>query len=111
MSIRTRLQGEKRDAAPIIAVTLDDLPSPKTKRWVARRKAQVVSAVRSGLLTYQQACQRYGISGEEYESWERAMDSHGVGALRVTKIQDFRRDLANYAQNTTNANTSLPRSW
>ena len=32
-------------------LTVDDLPSPKTRRWVVRRKAEVVAAVNGGLLT------------------------------------------------------------
>ena len=30
-------------------LTIDDLPSPKTKRWVVRRKAEVVAAVNGGI--------------------------------------------------------------
>ena len=33
------------------APTVGDLPSPKTQRWVARRKAAVVTALRSGMIT------------------------------------------------------------
>ena len=69
---------------------LDDLPPPETRRWVARRKAQVVAAVRAGLLTLEEACGRYNLSFEEFASWERAIDRHGVGALRVTRLQQFR---------------------
>jgi hypothetical protein len=29
-------------------LTLDDLPPPNTQRWVARRKGEVVTAVRAG---------------------------------------------------------------
>ena len=36
------------DGSPL---TIADLPSPKTKRWVIRRKAEVVAAVRGGLLS------------------------------------------------------------
>ena len=32
-------------------MTINDLPPPNTKRWVVRRKAEVVTAVRAGLLT------------------------------------------------------------
>ena len=69
---------------------IEDLPPGDTKRWVARRKAEVVSAVRAGLLTFDAACQRYNISAEEFEAWEKAIDLHGLGGLRVTRIQDFR---------------------
>jgi hypothetical protein len=68
-----------------------DLPSPETYRWVARRKAQVVAAVRTGLLGLEEACARYNISTEEFTSWERALDRHGPKALRVTRLQEFRQ--------------------
>ena len=69
---------------------IDDLPPPNTRRWVARRKAEVVAAVRDGLLTFEEACGRYNLSNEEFASWETAIDKHGLGGLRVTRIQDFR---------------------
>jgi hypothetical protein len=69
---------------------LDELPPPDTKRWVIRRKATVVAAVRSGLLTLEQACQRYKLSIEEFLSWQRLIDSHGLAGLRVTRLQDYR---------------------
>jgi hypothetical protein len=68
-----------------------DLPSPETRRWVARRKAQVVTAVRAGVLAAEEVCRRYHISPEELASWERALDRHGPRALRVTKLQEFRQ--------------------
>ena len=67
-----------------------DLPPPETRRWVARRKAQIVAAVRDGRLTFEEACRRYNISAEEFLSWERAIDRHGPSALRVTRLQEFR---------------------
>lgn len=73
-----------------MAMTMDDLPSPNTRRWVARRKAMVVSAVRSGLITLDEACLRYTLSVEEYLSWERAIERHGLAGLRVTRLQDYR---------------------
>src|SRR5690349_8572008 len=69
---------------------LDELPPPDTERWVIRRKATVVAAVRSGLLTLEQACQRYKLSIEEFLSWQRLIDSHGLAGLRVTRLQDYR---------------------
>lgn len=88
----TSLKEEKRrvigpDGKPL---TLDDLPPPETKRWVARRKAEVVAAVRAQLLTLEEACKRYNLSTEEFVGWEAAIDKHGLGGLRVTRIQDFR---------------------
>nr|WP_121220671.1 DUF1153 domain-containing protein [Oceanibaculum indicum] len=72
-------------------LTLDDLPAPGTTRWVARRKALVVAGVRTGLLTAQQACARYGLSAEELEGWTRLVERHGEKGLRVTRIQQYRR--------------------
>ena len=43
-----------------------ELPPPATKRWVTRRKAIVVNAVRRGALSIQEACQRYSLSLEEF---------------------------------------------
>ena len=73
-----------------MVISMRDLPSPKTRRWVARRKATVVAAVRSGLITLDEACRRYTLSVEEYLSWERAIERHGLAGLRVTRLQDYR---------------------
>ena len=67
-----------------------ELPPPDTKHWVARRKAIVVAAVRFGVLTIQDACQRYNLSLEEFLAWQRAIDRHGVPGLRTTRLQIYR---------------------
>ena len=72
------------------SVSLDSLPPPETKRWVIRRKAEVVAAVRAGILTLEEACARYTLSVEEFLSWQRLVDSHGLPGLRVTRLQDYR---------------------
>ncbi len=66
------------------------LPAPDTKRWVARRKAVVVNAVRNGALTIDEACQRYQLSVEEFYAWQKAIEAHGVAGLRVTRLQIYR---------------------
>ena len=71
-------------------LTLADLPSPKTKRWVIRRKAEVVAAVNGGLLTIDEVLERYGLTLEEFASWQRAGDRSGMQGLRVTRIQHYR---------------------
>ncbi len=71
-------------------VTLDSLPPPDTKRWVIRRKAEVVAAVRAGVISLEEACRRYTLSIEEFLSWQRLVDSHGLPGLRVTRLQDYR---------------------
>jgi hypothetical protein len=67
-----------------------DLPPADTKRWVARRKAAVVAAVNGGLLSAEEACERYSLTMEELDSWRQAVARHGTRALRVTAMQMFR---------------------
>ncbi|MBL6936823.1 MAG: DUF1153 domain-containing protein [Alphaproteobacteria bacterium] len=67
-----------------------DLPAPETKRWVPRRKAQVVAAVRSGALSLDEACGRYSLTVEEFLSWQRAIDKYGLPGLRATHAQEYR---------------------
>jgi transposase-like protein len=70
---------------------MESLPVPNTKRWVVRRKAAVVAAVRSGAITIEEACRVYQLSEEELVSWERAFEIHGLAGLRATRVQQYRR--------------------
>jgi len=69
---------------------IDRLPPPDTQRWVMRRKAQVVAAVRDNLLTFEEACERYRLSEEEFKAWMELLDHHGVRGLRATRMQEYR---------------------
>ncbi len=71
-------------------LTLEDLPSPDISRWVTRRKAELVAAVLGGLLTEDEACERYTISHEEFAGWKRLYDRFGVKGLRTTRVQNYR---------------------
>jgi hypothetical protein len=75
------------DGSPL---TMADLPPQNTKRWVIRRKAVVVAAVRGGLLTMEDACERYTLTVDEFLSWQRSIDRHGLAGLRATRIQHYR---------------------
>jgi len=75
------------DGSPL---TLADLPPPNTERWVIRRKAEVVAAVRGGLLSLEDACGRYKLTVEEFLAWQRAIDRHGLAGLRATRVQEYR---------------------
>jgi Protein of unknown function (DUF1153) len=66
------------------------LPPPDTKRWVVRRKAVVVQAVRNGSISLEEARERYKLSIEEFLAWERAIDRYGVPGLRATRLQIYR---------------------
>jgi hypothetical protein len=64
---------------------------PLPKRWVAHRKAEIVTAVRGGYLSLSEACIRYALSIEEYLSWEREIDLSGLPGLRMNRTQQRRR--------------------
>ena len=75
------------DGSPL---TIADLPPATTKRWVIRRKAEVVAAVRGGLLSLEEACNRYTPTVDEFLSWQMSIDQHGLAGLRTTRIQQYR---------------------
>lgn len=75
------------DGSPL---TVADLPSTNTRRWVIRRKAEVVAAVRGGLLSLEEACTRYRLTVEEFLSWQESIDDYGLQGLRTTRIQQYR---------------------
>ena len=72
-------------------LTRQDLPPRDTSRWIARRKAEVVSAVNGGMLSIREACERYDLTLEEFASWQRAVEREGLPGLRVCRAQ-FHRD-------------------
>jgi hypothetical protein len=73
-------------------ITLADLPSPRTTRWVVRRKAEVVLAVHGGLLSLDDACRRYRLTEEEFGAWQHAIERYGLLGLRSTHLKDYRHD-------------------
>lgn len=73
-------------------LSIDALPEPTTKRWIARRKAEVVAAVEGGLLTFEEACERYNLSLQEFAAWQRDLDRAGLAGLRTTKVQHYRTE-------------------
>jgi len=76
------------DGSPL---TVADLPPPSTRRWVIRRKAEVVAAVRGGLLSLEEACARYALTVDEFLSWQLSIDQFGLAGLRTTRLQQYRQ--------------------
>ncbi len=72
-------------------LTVESLPPSNTKRWVIRRKAEVVSAVRNGLIGLDEACERYRLSADEFLNWEQLIAAHGLRGLRTTRTQEYRQ--------------------
>ena len=66
-------------------ITVADLPPPRLKRWLPQHKAMVVAAVRHGLLTFNEACERYSLSAEEYLSWQRSFDRTSTAAATTAR--------------------------
>ena len=75
------------DGSPL---TIADLPPSDRKRWLIRRKAEVVAAVRGGLLSLEEACDRYTLTVDEFLGWQASIDRHGLAGLRTTRIQQYR---------------------
>ncbi|MGB7316975.1 MAG: DUF1153 domain-containing protein [Planktotalea sp.] len=67
-----------------------DLPNPKTRRWVASRKAAVVRGVTYGLISKKEALERYCLSEEEFAHWVQAIAIYGEDALKTTATQRYR---------------------
>jgi hypothetical protein len=80
------------DDAGILDMTIAPAaaPPPPT-RWVIRRKAEVVEAVRDGRLSLEEACRRYALTVDEFETWRKFIARHGLPGLRATRVQHYRR--------------------
>jgi Protein of unknown function (DUF1153) len=76
------------DGSPL---TVADLPKADTKRWVIKRKAIVVAAVRGGLLSLEDACTRYMLTADEFLTWQATIDRYGLAGLRSTRIKQYRQ--------------------
>ncbi len=75
------------DGSPL---TIADLPPKNTRRWVIRRKAEVVAAVRGGLLSLEEACARYTLSVDEFLTGRRPSTSTASPACAPPGIQHYR---------------------
>ena len=69
---------------------MTELPPSNTRRWVARRKAAVVAAVSSGVITVEEACRRYQMSEEELFAWQRAFENYGIVGLSAGYFRQYR---------------------
>ena len=74
------------DGSPL---TIADLPPANTRRWVIRRKAEVVAAVRGGLLSLEEACERYTLTVEEFLRWsmDQERGRYELEAGRIVAMQ------------------------
>jgi DNA-binding response OmpR family regulator len=80
----------KDEGLPQIKIIPVNLPPPDTKRWVRQRKATIVNAVHSGAMSPEDVCRCYALSVEEFITWQRTIETHGVAGLRVSRRQIYR---------------------
>lgn len=60
------------DGSPL---TVANLPKSTAGRWDKQRKSKVVAAVLGGLITLDDACERYSLTVEEFLSWKESLAS------------------------------------
>jgi Protein of unknown function (DUF1153) len=75
------------DGSPL---TLSNLPPSDTRRWVVRRKAEVVAAVRGGLLSLEEACNRYTLTVDRPTRYSRlaSYPRSAIPPLNVVDVDD-----------------------
>ena len=95
--IKPTPEGQIRDRARRKSADDRGLPAPGTKRWVIRRKAEVVAAVRGGLLSLEEACARYTLTVEEFLAWQ------------IRSISTAWRDCARRASSSTGSSRNSYR--
>ena len=64
-------------------------------RWTAKRKAEIVVAIKDGEISTAEAKRRYEVSDDELAAWIRDYDLHGRPGLLVTKLQQPHRRTKN----------------
>lgn len=75
-------------------ITRDTLPSPETVRWNARRKAELLLAIRADLISLREAVSLYQLSAEEIAGWLALFERHGLDGLKTTRAQTYRQGRA-----------------
>ncbi len=73
-------------------ISLSDLPSKNTTRWVASNKAAVVKVFMAGLVSEEEVLERYGLSYEEFQSWLHRFMAGGKNALKIANLRAVNPD-------------------
>jgi hypothetical protein len=82
---------EREIVGPYGPLTIADLPPPGCTRWVVRRKAEVIAALRGGLIDLEEARRRYGLTIDELVEWGAALDRYGLQGLKTSATGERRR--------------------
>ncbi|MGQ3263367.1 DUF1153 domain-containing protein [Phenylobacterium sp.] len=75
-------------------ITRDTLPPPDTVRWNARRKAELLLAIRADLISLREVVSLYQLSAEEIAGWLALFERHGLDGLKTTRAQTYRQGRA-----------------
>ncbi|HSG34905.1 MAG TPA: DUF1153 domain-containing protein [Sphingomonadaceae bacterium] len=67
-----------------------ELPTTYSTRWSASKKAAVVRAVQSGMLSLSRALSLYRLSRFEYDSWQKSYAAGGKSRLLMKELQHAR---------------------
>lgn len=57
--------------------------------WSPQRKTALLLAIDYRLIAPDEAGARFSLSAEELDSWRREQRAHGLGGLRVTRLQCY----------------------
>jgi hypothetical protein len=108
-SLRDSMRGSRPDVIEVLAF----LRSPRPTRWVPRRKAAVVIAVRSGLISLSEACDRYLLAVDEFTTWEAAFDDEGLAGLQLKRCGRRREGLTQQSRRPAKRSDPLlrPTRW
>ncbi|MGN6516207.1 MAG: DUF1153 domain-containing protein [Rhizomicrobium sp.] len=75
------------DGSPM---TVFDLPSAKTQRWSLKLKADVIAAVKGGLISVEEATARYQLNQEKLIAWKNEVEEADLLQLRATRVRKQR---------------------
>ena len=76
--------------ASAAALSLADLPPSHETRWVMSRKAKLIEAIHAGLISLEEAAERYRLTLDELTEWQNYFARHGARGLRTTFLQQYR---------------------
>jgi transposase-like protein len=63
----------------------------KINRWSPQRKEAIVTAIKKGEISFEQAYQIHGLSEEELTTWQDKISQGGCSALTNRRMREFRK--------------------
>ena len=94
------LQGDQRQQEGRMFEQAAKLPASYETRWTNGKKAAVVHAVQSGVISLERALALYRMSAHEFESWRKAcapLDQPYAGLRHVHRVQHLSHGQYSYS--------------